>query len=130
MPVQDTSIEAYKEILGDGTIGYAQEKVLTFLLGGKADDKEIMMNTALSLSSVCGRRNELVEMGLVEDTGTKIGDSGKRVHIWAYVPLSRVKPIIKPLLINCPYCNGKGKVTHPKLKLIEGKENEYRGDKT
>jgi len=122
MPVRDTSIEAYKEILGDGTIGYAQEKVLTYLLKYKADDKEIVMNTGLSLSSVCGRRNELIEMGLVEDAGTKIGDSGKRVHIWTYVPLSKVKSIIKPLLMTCPYCEGKGKVTHPNLKLLERQE--------
>ena len=118
--VKETSIEAYKALLENGKLGIAQEKVLTYLLGGKADDKEIMMNTQLSLSSVCGRRNELMEMGFVEDAGTKIGELGMRVHIWAIIPLSRVKPIKKPLLITCPHCGGRGKITHPKLKLLEG----------
>lgn len=104
--------------MGDGRLAKTQEIVLGFLLDNPdSSDKEIVLGTALSINSVCGRRNELIDEGIVESNGKKVNNNGRKVYQYRVIPLSRYKKRPKPNLITCPYCGGKGKVTNPQIKL-------------
>jgi len=63
----------YKMLLNDELhLCETQQIVYDALVDGKKTDKEIAIFSGLPLSSVCGRRNELVKIGIVEAVGTKL----------------------------------------------------------
>ena len=78
--MNDTSLEAYKEIIEDGTITMQEAKVLNSLDYAQTS-RQIASNTGLERSSVCGRINKLVEKNLVKEFDKiKCPTSGKTVH--------------------------------------------------
>ncbi len=81
--VRSTSRQALKSI--GSKLGPRQMEVLRTIQGAKrpVNDREIVAQTGLALSSVCGRRNELVEMGRVKEAFRDVDPAtGKRVIYW------------------------------------------------
>jgi Mn-dependent DtxR family transcriptional regulator len=68
-----TSIEAYKKINKDGTVGQQAAEILNFLKfqGIPMTNKEIQQSTGLEISSVSGRVNDLKKHGKVEVVGKR-----------------------------------------------------------
>ena len=68
MSVAFTSIDAYKEHKAQGKVGTQAQHILDFLAFGKDySRREIAGLTGLELSSVCGRVNELLEIGALKE---------------------------------------------------------------
>lgn len=69
MSVADTSLDAYREHRDSGELGAQQRKVMLFFhtKGGEHTRSELAEKIPMRLSSVCGRVNELVEMGYLVD---------------------------------------------------------------
>ena len=68
MSVSDTSIKAYHEHGDEGKIGKQSRLILSKMRKGKDySRREIAKEFALELSSVCGRVNELLAIGLLEE---------------------------------------------------------------
>jgi hypothetical protein len=68
MSVAFTSIDAYKEHKAQGKVGTQAQHILDFLAFGKDySRREISGLTGLELSSVCGRVNELLEIGALKE---------------------------------------------------------------
>lgn len=68
MAVADTSIEAYKEHKDEGLANRQASQILQWLQEGKDySRREIARGMGLELSSVCGRVNELMSVGLLEE---------------------------------------------------------------
>lgn len=78
---------SYFALIESHGLGEAQEAVLRVLFHkGSQTDKEIAFNTNLSLSCVNGRRNELIEMGLVAEVGERYDPETQRnVTLWGFV---------------------------------------------
>ena len=85
MAASDTSIKSYREIKAEGLLGRMQEVVMdAFITHPFTCDREIAEDTNLKINQVTGRRNELVEIGLLGDAGTIEDEvTGRSVHIWA-----------------------------------------------
>ena len=68
-----TSIEAYKTISENGTVGQQAEDILSFLQiqGYPMTNKEIQTATGLEISSVSGRVNDLKKHGMVKVVGKR-----------------------------------------------------------
>ena len=63
----------YKELVSDESrLCRTQQMVYDTLYGKTLCDKQIAVLTGLPISSVCGRRNELVKMGLIEPSDEPI----------------------------------------------------------
>ena len=69
-----TSIEAYKTISENGTVGQQAEDILSFLQiqGHPMTNKEIQTATGLEISSVSGRVNDLKKHGMVKVVGKRL----------------------------------------------------------
>jgi hypothetical protein len=66
MTVADTSIEAYKEHKAKGLVGKQAQAILDFMTPGVSySRREISQKSGLELSSVCGRVNELLAIGML-----------------------------------------------------------------
>jgi hypothetical protein len=87
MTVADTSIEAYHEHRDSGRLGAQHLHILDQMRPGWGySRRELMLITGLELSSICGRVNELVKLGMLqEQSPRKCGITGRRVV-----------PVIKP----------------------------------
>jgi hypothetical protein len=71
MTVAQTSISAYKEHIATGKVGAQAQAILDFMnQGDNYSRRELSVLTGLELSSICGRVNELLEVGLLVE-GTK-----------------------------------------------------------
>jgi hypothetical protein len=71
MTVAQTSINAYKEHQATGKVGAQAQAILDFMQeGDNYSRRELAVLTGLELSSICGRVNELLEVGLLVE-GTK-----------------------------------------------------------
>lgn len=69
MSVADTSLDAYREHRAAGRLSAQQKKVMLFFhsKGGEHTRSELSERIPMRLSSVCGRVNELIDLGyLVE----------------------------------------------------------------
>jgi len=64
--MQQTSLNAYKEIIASGITGDRQREVYNTLRTKHLSNLEISHNLSLPINCITGRVNELVEMGLVE----------------------------------------------------------------
>lgn len=82
MSVADTSIEAYKEHKDTGKLGRQAAAILEKMIPSKDySRKELSKATGFELSAICGRVNELLAMGLLEELEPrKCNITGKRIH--------------------------------------------------
>lgn len=69
MSVASTSIDAYRDHRSSGELGTQQRKVMLFFhtRGGEHTRAELSDLIPMRLSSVCGRVNELVKLGYLEE---------------------------------------------------------------
>ena len=66
MSVAQTSINAYKEHRAAGKVGQQAQSILDSMDSGFGySRRELAKKTGLELSSVCGRVNELLSLGLL-----------------------------------------------------------------
>lgn len=89
MTVADTSIAAYREHRDTGKVSKQALHILNSMNLGRAySRRELIAATGLELSSICGRVNELVALGMLEEApARKCTVTGKTV-----------KPVRKNLL--------------------------------
>lgn len=81
--IADTSRSAYREHRASGELGTQQRKLMLFFhgRGGEHTRSELAQSTGMRLSSVCGRVNELVAMGYLEDAPRRACRvTGKSAH--------------------------------------------------
>jgi hypothetical protein len=95
MNVKDTSKQTYRDIIDEGLVGELQERVLSFIAANpNVTDKETHKRTGLDINVVCGRRNELVEMGLVCDNGKReCSITHRKVYQWKLANPIKFKPL-------------------------------------
>jgi len=68
MTVAQTSIKAYKEHRASGLVGKQAQAILDFMTPGVSySRRELARKMGLDLSSVCGRVNELLEIGMLTE---------------------------------------------------------------
>lgn len=71
MPTE-TSAKAYREIIEEGLLGEQQAKLFQAIHDYPGlNDREYSQLTGLERGSVCGRRNELMALGIVLEAGIK-----------------------------------------------------------
>lgn len=79
MPPQPTSAEAFRT----SDLPARQLSVFHALRDGNKTDHEIVEHSGLLLQTVCGARNRLIQLGLVERTSlTREGPHGHVCAIW------------------------------------------------
>ena len=87
--VRDTSLEAYVEHAETGKLNEQQQTIMYFMRF-KPDGvtrNELSTGTTMRLSSVCGRVNELIKKGLLEDgPRRKCSITGKNSHVITIKP--------------------------------------------
>jgi hypothetical protein len=113
MVVKDTSIKCYKEIQQEGILGKLQNKVFeTIYKNPFLSDQEYVALTGIKLHSWLGRRNELVDMGLVIEAGEKQIEHHdgtlRTVMVWAVPNEIKYKPKNLKHMKKCPLCKGNG----------------------
>lgn len=81
MTVAETSIAAYHEHRDSGKVGKQAQTILDRMRPGWGySRRELAMVTGLELSSICGRVNELLKIGMLEEQHPrKCGVTGKTV---------------------------------------------------
>ena len=81
MPVTYESRSAYKEHRASGRLGNQAQKILNDMIPGAAySRRELVQLTGLELSSICGRVNELLSIGMLEEgSPRKCSITGKTV---------------------------------------------------
>lgn len=81
MTVADTSIDAYHEHRDSGRLGKQAQAILDKMRPGWGySRRELVETTGIELSSICGRVNELLKLGILqEQSPRKCGVTGKRV---------------------------------------------------
>ena len=68
MTVAQTSIQAYREHKAQGLCGKQAQSILDFMHPGMGySRRELARKMGLDLSSVCGRVNELLELGMLKE---------------------------------------------------------------
>lgn len=68
MTVADTSIIAYKEHKALGKVGKQAQALFDYMdFGIEYSRKELARSTGMELSSVCGRVNEMLEVGMLKE---------------------------------------------------------------
>jgi hypothetical protein len=82
MNVADTSIEAYIEHRDTGKLGRQAAALLEKMNPNKDySRKELSRITGFELSAICGRVNELLALGLLEELEPrKCNITGKKIH--------------------------------------------------
>jgi len=79
--------DSYWKLVNGNDFGDKQEAVLRILhTCGNQTDKGIVILTGLSLSCVNGRRNELVEAGVVAEVGKEYDkETNRNITVWGIV---------------------------------------------
>lgn len=82
MTVASTSIEAYIEHKDSGKLGQQATSILNKMSPHQDySRKELARLTGFELASICGRVNELLALGLLEELATrKCSITGKNIH--------------------------------------------------
>ncbi len=84
MVLRQTSLDAYNSV--KPRIGDRHKQVADVLaIYGPLADLDISMLANLPINCVTPRRGELVQMGFVEEHGTKLGVNGVKVLLWKIV---------------------------------------------
>lgn len=109
MMVQETSIKTYHDIEEEGLLGEMQIKVYTTIKSNPNNtDKENATMIGMPINCYTGRRNELVDLGLVESKGKRhCSISGRYALVWGLVERKK-EEIKKPSRCKCEFCNGRG----------------------
>lgn len=113
--VRDTSIKAYHEILDEGLVDGMKLRVMRLIREnpGLCDQEYLALDPGLTINQLTGRRNDLMDLGIVVEAGKKVSPkSGREVMSWM-IPDSvvvRDKDESKRRMKPCPVCHGKGKV--------------------
>lgn len=90
MPVTFTSLEAYEQVELPAAQKAVYEALWELWNGHRGpSDQEIADRLGWSVNRVTGRRNELVEQGLVVAGGTKLNRFGRNVFWWRPEPVQR-----------------------------------------
>jgi hypothetical protein len=72
MPVTDTSIQAYHNHRSEGKVGKQALCIFDSMQFGKDySRRELVALTRIELSSICGRVNELVQVGLLKEAAKR-----------------------------------------------------------
>jgi hypothetical protein len=72
MTIAQTSLFAYLEHKETGKVGKQAQLILSRMDFGKHYSRRELINlTGLELSSICGRVNELLQVGLLEETDSR-----------------------------------------------------------
>lgn len=81
MPVATTSAIAYREHQDSGKLNRQHKQILAKMQPGHAySRRELAEQTRLELSSICGRVNELVAIGMLEEAPTRRCEiTGKKI---------------------------------------------------
>ncbi len=81
MPVAETSKQAYKKV--NHKLGRMQSKVYKALKElGRATDLQLADFLDLPINEVTGRRNELVDYGMVVESGRLFNKTGHTAKAW------------------------------------------------
>ena len=98
--MNETSRKSYKELIESGLLGKMQQRVLSLIHQYPQNQDRIIAEIGhLRINQVTGRRNELMEMGCVQDAGIiEDQDTGKTVHIWEVPPTIYYKPKQKQVI--------------------------------
>lgn len=82
MSVAETSINAYKEHKAQGKVGTQAMRIFDAMLFGKDySRRELVGITGLELSSVCGRVNEMLQVGMLKEVAPrKCKVTGKTIN--------------------------------------------------
>jgi len=82
MSVADTSIEAYREHKDTGKVGQQATAILNQMSPDRDySRKELAGLTGFELASVCGRVNEMLALGLLDELPSrKCSITGKNIH--------------------------------------------------
>ncbi len=82
MTVASTSIEAYRDHKETGKLGRQASTILSKMSPGvDYSRKELSKITGFELSAICGRVNELLSIGLLEELESrKCSITGKNIH--------------------------------------------------
>lgn len=82
--VRETSYRAFVELKQDGRIGKLQEYIYDlFYIYPNSTDLDISLISEQPINMVTGRRNELMQLGVISESGKKINnDTGKEAITW------------------------------------------------
>lgn len=104
--IQETSLLAYYNSILPNLPNLEKEVLREILKHEDITDKEIAHNTGLELSCVNGRRNKLVEKGLVVESQKRYSRAGRtknkviawKINRYASINNSHLKPEIKEMI--------------------------------
>lgn len=101
--VRDTSVKTYRQLLAEGVIGIMCEKLLVVIRENpNLSDTDYSNITGYKINQITGRRNDLMQMGLVVKSGEKIDvKTGQEVTTWKAPKKFNFK---KKIPIRCKHC--------------------------
>jgi len=109
MSVRDTSVNTYREIIGERTVAKTQRQVLRLIAErpGFTDREIAEMLGYKDPNNVRPRRKELLDAGLILESGKRrCGKSGRVAYTWKINYLFRLTP--EKIKKKCESCEGKG----------------------
>ena len=82
--MRKTQVDSYKKLVDSGTIGNKQKKVYKTIKSlGQATNRMIANDLGWDINRVTGRVTELVNLGMVSDSGTfKDTETNRTVTLW------------------------------------------------
>lgn len=103
MGVRDTSKETYQDILASGLVTGQHKLILDFLIENhpiEFTNREIAISLNMEPSTVSARRNELMEAGVMEESGKKkCSVSNRKAYTWKLTPKTIQTLNIKGVLL-------------------------------
>lgn len=83
--VTQTSLLSYMELRKEQKLGKLQQAVYDYLLlHPRSSDRQITDGLGMTINCLCGRRNELMDMGLVKNSGLEYDEVTRRmVMVWS-----------------------------------------------
>ena len=82
--MRKTQVDSYKKLVDSGTIGNKQKKVYKTIKSlGQATNRMLANDLGWDINRVTGRVTELVNLGMVSDSGTfKDMETNRTVTLW------------------------------------------------
>jgi predicted transcriptional regulator len=78
--VTQTTLMSYATLQKEKKLGKLQQLMYDYLLlHPNATDRQMVKELGMTINCCCGRRNELIDMGLVRASGTAYDNETKRV---------------------------------------------------
>lgn len=84
--IRTTSKEAYRALIETGELSDQQQKVLQAVVDNpRLSDRDIVELTGLDINAVCGRRNELMQLGYIKEAGKRINkNTNRNAILWEF----------------------------------------------